>query len=274
MKLLFRKLVFITCFLIVAPYSIAEDKYQSEFGLEFIKIKAGSFIMGTKDFDSLAKEVSPKKLKKLQKEAPAHKVTISNDYWLATTEVTQGMWYELMNSKPGKAKRWEAENWEQLPVSKISWDAAQELVETLNEYEDGFHYRLPTEAEWEYAARAGTSGLRPFKFENMSDYAWYRQSANGGPQPVGTLKPNAWGLYDMIGNVWEWVNDSYDADYYSSSPSVDPTGPETSTRKVMRGGSYFCTTERVRVAIRGSYINHRSMPVIGVRIAASKVKPN
>ena len=88
--------------------------------------------------------------------------------------------------------------------------------------------------------------------------------------PVGTLKPNAWGLFDMIGNLWEWVEDSYDPAYYSASPSVDPKGAELSVRKSMRGGSYHCTTERVRVGIRGTNVEFRSMSVLGFRLAADK----
>lgn len=252
--------------------ALSSENFTNEFGINFVKINAGSFQMGTQNFEALAKEVKPEKLIKLQKEAPVHTVNITEDFWLATTEVTQKVWFENMNSKPGKAKRWARDDWEQIPASNISWNAAQLFIDELNELGDGYHYRLPTEAEWEYAARAGTSGLRPFSFDSMKDFAWYKDNSNKKPQPVASLKPNAWGLHDMIGNVWEWVNDSYDAKYYNDSPKNDPQGASKSTRKVMRGGSYRCTTERVRVAIRGSYIKHRSMSILGFRIAASKIK--
>ncbi len=245
-------------------------EFISPFGQHFVKIKAGEFIMGTEDFDQLAKEVDPERLEHLTKERPPHKVSISKDFWLASTEVTQGMWYQLMGYQPGREKRWKRDDWADLPVSRVSWEDVHEFIELINENDPEYRYRLPTEAEWEYAARAGTTGLRPFPYEEMADYAWFRSSSDDKPMPVGTLKPNAWGLYDMIGNVWEWVNDSYDFEYYSVSPMVDPKGPELSARKVMRGGSYHCTPERVRVAIRGTYVEHRSLSVLGFRLAADK----
>ncbi len=226
--------------------------------------------MGTEDFDQLAKEVDAKRLQRLQKEGPPHQVTISRDFWLASTEVTQDLWYRIMGYQTGRSKRWERSDWAQIPVSRVSWDAVQEFLEIINHMDDEFHYRLPTEAEWEYAARASTRGLRPFAYDEMADYAWFRANSGDKPMPVASLKPNAWGLYDMIGNVWEWVNDSYDAEYYSKSPDVDPKGPKPSFRKVMRGGSYHCTPERVRVAIRGSYVQHRSLSVLGFRLAADR----
>ena len=148
------------------------------------------------------------------------------------------MWYELMGYKLGKEKRWKRKDWKTLPVSKVNWQKAQEFIEALNEMDDTYRYRLPTEAEWEYAARAGTTGLRPFDYKDMAKYAWFRENSDDKPMPVGSLKPNAWGLYDMIGNVWEWVDDSFDADYYKTSPAKDPAGATLSSRKSMRGCSY------------------------------------
>ena len=250
--------------------SLQAESYTSPFGLKMVKIEAGQFLMGTKNFDLLAKEVKPERLEHLKKETPAHNVKISKDFYLATTEVTQGIWYELMGQQPGKEKRWQREDWKELPVSRVSWQTVHEFIEIVNDIDENYHYRLPTEAEWEYAARAGTQGLRPFDYEDMAEYAWFRESSDNKPMPVGTLKPNAWGLYDMIGNLWEWVDDSYDPDYYSVSPSVDPPGAEPSARKSMRGGSYHCTPERVRVGVRGSYVEYRSLSTLGFRLAAEK----
>lgn len=256
--------------LTVLSFLLYAEPYVSGFGQSFVKIKAGNFIMGTQDFGLLSKEVKPKKVNKLKKELPAHKVTISKGFYLASTEVTQGIWLELMGYKLGKKKRWEREDWKTLPVSKVNWQKAQEFIEVVNDMDENYHYRLPTEAEWEYAARAGTTGLRPFDYKHMDQYAWFRKSSGDKPMPVGSLKPNAWGLYDMVGNLWEWVDDSFDATYYENSPAIDPVGGELSSRKSMRGGSYHCTPERVRVAIRGSNIQHKSMSVLGFRLAADK----
>lgn len=264
------KILVITIVALSVSFPLQADTYTSSFGQKFIKIKSGEFIMGTQDFDLLAKEVKPDHLDKLKKELPAHKVTITKDFYLASTEVTQGMWFELMGYKPGKEKRWEREDWKDLPVSRVSWESTKEFIETVNDIDDNYRYRLPTEAEWEYAARAGTTGLRPFAYEDMSKFAWFKENSGNKPMPVGSLKPNAWGLYDMVGNLWEWTEDSYDAAYYKKTPSNNPSGGELSPRKSMRGGSYHCTPERVRVGIRGSYVEHRSLSVLGFRLAADK----
>jgi len=261
---------FTIVFIAGTSFQLYAETYTSSFGQKFTIIKSGNFIMGTQNFDLLATEVSPERLEKLKKELPAHKVIISKDFYLATTEVTQGIWYEVMGYKPGKEKRWLRKDWKTLPVSHVSWEAAKEFIEEINNTENAYKFRLPTEAEWEYAARAGTTGLRPFNYKKMSEYAWFRDSSGNKPMPVGSLKPNAWGLYDMIGNVWEWVEDSYDANYYKTSSSKDPLGGELSSRKSMRGGSYHCTPERVRVGIRGSYTEYRSLSVLGFRLAADK----
>lgn len=249
------------------------EGFTSAFGQKFVQIPAGEFIMGNEDFELLLKEVKPEKKDHLKKELPAHKVKISRPFFLATTEVTQKMWKTLMDDEPGRERRWLRHDWQRLPVSRVSWKDVQAFIELINQADDEYVYRLPTEAEWEYAARAGTSGLRPFAYEDMAKYAWYRASSKNKPMPVGTLEPNAFGLYDMIGNLWEWVADTFDREYYKVSPEVDPKGPPTSIRKVMRGGSYHCTPERVRVGIRGSYVDFRSLSVLGFRLAADK-KPS
>ena len=268
--MLSNRLLFLFYLVFTSPQLLATDRFTSAFGQEFVRIPAGSFVMGTRDFDQLALEVRPERLEHLQKEAPAHEVAITQDLYLATTEVTQAMWFDIMGYKPGKERRWSRDDWQQLPVSRITWESVQEFIAILNNDDSSYRYRLPTEAEWEYAARAGTQGLRPFPYEDMDDYVWFRDNGDK-PMPVGTKKPNAWGLYDMVGNLWEWVQDSYDAEYYSKSPRVDPPGPPESRRKVMRGGSYHCTPERVRVAIRGSWVRDRSLSILGFRLAADPI---
>ncbi len=268
-KLLENLLTLIIIYFLLIP-TLQAETYTSPFGQDMVKINAGHFMMGTQNFGLLTKEVNPDRVENLKKELPAHKVIISKDFYLATTEVTQIMWYELMAYKPGREKRWQRDDWKMLPVSRVSWQSAHEFIEIINDLDDNYRYRLPTEAEWEYAARAGTSGLRPFTYDEMAEFSWFKTSSGDKPMPVGTLKPNAWGLYDMIGNLWEWVDDSFERDYYKVSPSIDPTGGELSARKSMRGGSYHCTPERVRVAIRGSYVEYRSLSTLGFRLAAER----
>lgn len=260
------------CLFITAVFSapLFAQGFTSPFGQDFVKINAGEFIMGNEDFELLKKEVEPARIENLKKELPPHKVRITRDFYLATTETTQSIWQEVMDEQPGKEERWQREDWARLPVTRVSWETVHEFIDRVNEMDEFYHYRLPTEAEWEYAARAGTSGLRPFEYDDMGKYAWYRESSGDKPMPVGSLKPNAWGLYDMIGNVWEWVEDSFERDYYKVSSLDDPRGPELSERKVMRGGSYHCTPERARVGIRGTFLEYKSMSVIGFRLAADR----
>ena len=250
------------------PAIVLAESFTSPFGLQFVKIPAGQFIMGTQSFEELEKTITPQRMINLRKEAPAHRVELSRDFYMATTETTQAIWYRIMDSQPGKEACWEREDWEKLPVSRVSWEDAQEFIAIVNEMDSNYRYRLPTEAEWEYAARAGNTGLRPFATQVLGEYAWYLENSDDDVQPVATRKPNAWGLYDVIGNVWEWVEDSYDRDYYEVSPTVDPTGPAISEFKVMRGGSYHCEIERARVAIRVMQKQDRYMSVLGFRLVA------
>jgi len=267
-NIIFRVFLIVLLFILHGP--LRAEGFTSPFGQTFVRISAGEFVMGTQHFELLAKEVTPERLANLKKELPPHKVIISQDFYLATTEITQGLWLQIMGYKTGKKKRWQREDWAQLPVSRVDWDSAHDFIEQVNEMDDQYHYRLPTEAEWEYAARAGTTGLRPFDLAEMEKYAWVRNNSGDKPMPVATLEPNAWGLYDMVGNVWEWVEDSFDREYYHVSAVLDPKGPKPARRKVMRGGSYHCTPERARAGIRGSVVRDRSLSVLGFRLAADK----
>jgi formylglycine-generating enzyme required for sulfatase activity len=134
------------------------------------------------------------------------------------------------------------------PVEQVSWSDAQQFLEKMNERHDGYRYRLPTEAEWEYAARGPTTGADAGSLDAM---AWYDTNSGRQTHPVGQKQPNAWGLYDMHGNVWEWVQDWYGN--YSSAEQVDPTGPSSGTDRVLRGGSWYNRAEYSRVSFRYSY---------------------
>ena len=254
---------------IAGPPAIAADGgFVSTFGLQFVPIRAGQFIMGTQDFETLGEWVGEQRIVNLRKEGPAHRVVISRDFFMATTETTQAVWHRAMGTRPGKEERWQRDDWQQIPVSRVSWEGVQLFLEAVNQMDDRFLYRLPSEAEWEYAARAGTTGLRPFALGQLDSYAWFQDSSNDEVQPVATRKPNAWGLYDVIGNLWEWVHDSYDRDYYDVSPTIDPPGPAQSSFKVMRGGSYHCEIDRARVGIRVRQSQDRQMSVLGFRLVA------
>src|SRR5437016_9144967 len=130
----------------------------------------------------------------------------------------------------------------------LSWMDAQGFTDRLNELNDGFRYRLPTEAEWEYTARAGTTG--PVAGSSLDAMGWFGQNVVLRPEAVGQKPPNSWGLYDMHGNAWEWVQDRYDTAYYAASPADDPKGPATGVYRVLRGGSSLSATRYGRVSAR------------------------
>jgi formylglycine-generating enzyme required for sulfatase activity len=154
----------------------------------------------------------------------------------------------------------------------VSWNDAQEFIKRLNQKEGHTRYRLPTEAEWEYAARAGTTTAYSFgeDAKQLGRYAWYGEDfASGSTHPVGQKEPNGWGLYDVHGNVWEWVQDWYDERYYASSPSVDPTGPPSGSGHVVRGGSWHQTATSWRSAFRRQYDPDYRGISIGFRLVLS-----
>ena len=158
------------------------------------------------------------------------------------------------------------------PVDQVSWADAQAFIAALNRREGVDVYRLPTEAEWEYAARAGTQTAYHFgdAARELALYAWYGDDRTvffEGTHPVGQKRPNGWGLYDMHGNVWEWVADWYGQHYYSSSPSADPRGPSTGARRVYRGGGWYSTARNCRTAYRFRSSPRRSHYLPGFRLA-------
>jgi hypothetical protein len=160
-------------------------------------------------------------------------------------EVTQEQWSAVMGSNPSEFKG------RTRPVEQVSWDDAQAFIKALNA-KDGKQYRLPTEAEWEYAARSGTKTTYSFGDEKglLAQYAWYAGNSGDETHPVGQLSPNAWGLYDMHGNVREWCSDWYNDKYYGSSSSIDPSGHSTGSYRVNRGGNWLAIPRRLRAAVR------------------------
>lgn len=211
---------------------------------EMVRIAGGTFLMGDED----------------EVDASPHEVTVSA-FFMDRNLVTQAQFEKVTGENPS---RWKApEN----PVEQVRWSDAVRYCNKRSELEGlkpcydlntwkcdftANGYRLPTEAEWEYACRAGTKtsyffGENPTK---ISDYAWYDKNSGGHPRPVGQKKPNAWGLYDMAGNLWEWCNDFYQVDYYGQSPKQDPRGPESGKTKVVRGGAWRFTADNCRSGYR------------------------
>lgn len=177
-------------------------------------------------------------------EKTVHEVCV-NDFAIGKYEVTQGQWQEIMGHNPSRYNSCGSD----CPVDQVSWNDIQEFIAKLNS-KTNKQYRLPTEAEWEYAAR---SGGKPEKFSggnSVDTVAWYSKNAENRPHAVGTKQPNGLGIYDMSGNVWEWVYDCFRPDYYKKSPKNNPQGPNCSDKRVLRGGSWFNTAKDARVAFR------------------------
>jgi formylglycine-generating enzyme required for sulfatase activity len=243
------------CLLILTPGAswAAEKTYTNSIDMEFILIPAGSFTMGAdKNFENA-----------YDHETPQHLVSISQPFYLGTYEVTQEQWTAVMGNNPSEFK--ERNN----PVENVSWDDIQIFIQRLNQKEGHARYRLPTEAEWEYAARAGTTGAYSFgdDEDSLGRYAWYRGNSDEKTHPVGQKQPNAWGLYDMHGNVCEWVQDW--TGNYSSSSVADPRGPSSGLYRVGRGGSWDDPARRCRAAYRGhNPLGDRSAS-FGFRLALS-----
>jgi formylglycine-generating enzyme required for sulfatase activity len=163
-------------------------------------------------------------------ERPVHRVRISQSFEMGKYEVTQAQWQAVTRNNPSHFKG------TNLPVDSVSWNDAQRFIQRLSARNDGHVYRLPTEAEWEYACRAGSTGDYAGDLDAM---AWYRVNSGSKVHPVGTKQPNSWGLYDMHGNLYEWCQDWYDREYYARSPIADPQGPLSGFGRVSRGGFYL-----------------------------------
>ena len=211
-------------------------------GMEFVWIEGGEFLMGCGESDIGCNN----------DEKPAHKVRVDG-FWLGKYEVTQAQWQKIMGSNPSTFKG------EDRPVETVSWEDAQEFIKKLNATHphpsQEEKYWLPTEAEWEYAARAGTQTVYGFGDDagKLGDYAWYAGNSGNQTHPVGQKEPNALGLYDMHGNVWEWTSDWHDWQYYSQSPAKDPQGPASGSGRVNRGGSWNYAAGLCRAARRYYY---------------------
>jgi formylglycine-generating enzyme required for sulfatase activity len=212
---------------------------KNSIGMEFVKVAAGEFMMGCSTGDEQCQA----------DEKPRHRVQITRSFEIGKYEVTQGQWMAVMGANPSSNKG------DNLPVETLSKLEAQDFVAKLNARNDGYRYRLPTEAEWEYAARAGMDS--PYSAP-LDQVAWYAANSDDETHPVGQKKPNAWGLYDVQGNVREWVADLYSPTYYEGSPVADPSGPDPRTYAQGAGG--FRGRGGVRGGPGGPGVNSPPLP--------------
>ena len=220
--------------------------------MEFILIPPGSYRMG-----------GDKKLEQAEDhETPRHLVKFSKVFFMGKYQVTQAQWSAIMDKNPSEFKD------DIRPVERVSWNDLQAFILKLNTKEETNKYRLPTEAEWEYAARAGSESSYTFGSATniLSQHAWYRNNSGGETHPVGQLNPNAWGLYDMHGNVHEWCQDWFDRKYYSQSPSNDPLGPSEGLAKALRGGDWGSEDWYCRCASRSLSSPDRRSDRLGFRL--------
>lgn len=298
---------------------------ENSIGMQFVRVPAGEFLMGSDESpESLALDY-PKyprdRLTKLKDEAPVHAVRITRPFYLGKYEVTVGQFRKFLETSgyrpeseadgtggygynpaydPATTERGDAfdgrdprYSWrnpgfhqtEDHPVVNITWNDAVAMAEWLSRAE-GRRYRLPTEAEWEYACRAGTitryySGNSPSTLSAIAntfdaaaapywpqwkDFALAEDDGVAFTAPVGSFSPNAFGLYDMLGNVWEWVSDWYSETYYAESPLVDPTGPAYGHQRVRRGGSWHTWSLYARSTFRNWNTPQTRYPLVGMRL--------
>ena len=217
---------------------------------KMIRVQGGTFTMGA---------TSEQGSDAYDDEKPAHKVTLSN-YYIGETEVTQELWQAVMGSNPSYFKG------AKLPVEQVSWEDCQEFIRKLNQM-TGKSFRLPTEAEWEFAARGGNRSNH-YKYSgsgNLSSVAWYDDNSGSKTHPVGQKSPNELGLYDMSGNVWEWCADWYGK--YSSSAQTNPKGASSASDRVSRGGGCGSSAGGCRVSSRSSHAPANRYDALGLRLA-------
>ena len=233
--------------------------------IQLVWIPPGGFPMG-----------SPANEKDRDGDEVQHRVQITKGFWMGRYEVTQEQWEAVMGTRPWANEQWAKSN-PRHAVSCVSWEDCQDFVKKLNGRVSDGEFRLPTEAEWEYACRAGTTTRFYYGddlgYSKLGDYAWYDDNADDVGQqyahPVGQKKPNAWGLCDMHGNVWEWCGDWYDREWYGKSAAEDPEGPSSGSYRVLRGGSWDSIPGGCRAAARHRLFPTSRSSLYGFRIVCS-----
>jgi formylglycine-generating enzyme required for sulfatase activity len=252
--------------------SLDSGSVGPKFSAKFVKIPAGTFQMG-----------SPSSEPNRYDNEALHSVTISHGFEMQVTDVTQLQWFLVMGNNPSYFKSqkccesdYVSKNGTDLcpnnPVDQVSWDDVQAFVAKVNQGNDGYTYRLPTEAEWEYAARAGTQTAYYFGDHGtqLDAYGWYSNNSGSQTHPVGGKTPNAFGLYDMAGNVWQWTQDYFGN--YGNSPATDPTGPSSGPLRVFRGGDWARVALFSRSAFRLFAGAGARFSILGFRLVRTQLE--
>ncbi|HIJ85245.1 MAG TPA: SUMF1/EgtB/PvdO family nonheme iron enzyme [Magnetococcales bacterium] len=221
-----------------------------ETGISLAFIPGGCFSMGSEQ--------------ESENENPVHEVCLDS-FWMGVHEITQKQWRQVLNWLPEQSVLDD-----RFPVGNVSWQGVDEFLQAINK-RSGIHFRLPTEAQWEYACTGG--GLDKFYCGEgaVQELGWVEENSDHRPHAPGELVSNRFGLYDMTGNLWEWVADWYGADYYRHSPQRNPTGPASGTSRVFRGGGWLSKAGVIRATMRHDMDPHRSYPLMGLRLAAPRV---
>jgi formylglycine-generating enzyme required for sulfatase activity len=231
-------------------------KARNSIGMELMLIPPGEFLMGSPAFEEGR-----------HGDEAQHKVTLTKPFFMGITEVTQAQYFRVLRKNPSKFKA------ARHPVENVTWDEAVEFCARLSDFptekKKGRVYRLPTEAEWEYACRAGTTTAYSFGNDQgqLSNYGWWKVNSGGATHPVGLKKPNPWGLYDIHGNVYEWCHDWHGD--YSSGPLTDPAESASGSRRTVRSGAYNDTSKVFRSARRGHFPPDFTGPWSGLRVVCT-----
>jgi formylglycine-generating enzyme required for sulfatase activity len=235
---------------------------------EFTKLKLKFCWCPSGEFEMGSPETAPNH----QFNETQHKVTLSRGFWMQQTELTQNQYQHLMGSNPAFYKG------EQNPVESVTWTEAAEFARRLSELppetKAGNRFRLPTEAEWEYACRAGSTTMFPHGDDEagLEDFAWYHKNSASTTHPVGEKQPNAWGLHDMHGNVSEWCQDFYGD--YSREAAIDPRRPQSGERRTLRGGGWFQVAMWQRSSHRDAFVPSVRYVGLGFRLVATMQTQN
>ncbi len=254
----------IQCAIVVVSFAFygyagqPEERVTNSLGMEFVLIHPGTFMMGSPG-DEPGRYPGERR----------HKVNLTKPFYLQTAEVTQGQWKALMGENPSSQKICG----DTCSVEQVSWEDAQKFTRKLNEKEGTDKYRLPTEAEWEYACRAGSTNAFPNggitklqcdRDDNLDSMGWYCGNSDNRIQPAAQKQPNAWGLYDMQGNVQEWCQDWFGV--YPYDEVTNPKGPPSGSYRVMRGGAWYSPASDCRSASRFGSPPHYRFRHIGFRL--------